>query len=199
MLYLIKGKRKEVLRSLNNNVDDLVNLARKGDHQAYSEIVMLMQQEIFKYCYPMMGNRQDAEDMVQETFIRAYENLSKYHEEGRFKGWLFTIANRTCLNKLRRKSRFHALINKLETETSTSNIVEASNIEIMSLLDALNPKAKAIIILRVLHDMSYEEISNILGISASSLRKQYERARKKLQKEISIEDDKFKRGVEYEW
>lgn len=142
---------------MNNNLDDLVDLAKKGDHQAYSEIVKLMQQEIFKYCYPMMRNRQDAEDMVQETFIRAYENLSKYHAEGRFKGWLFTIANRTCLNKLKRKNRFHALMNKLETETSKCNIVEASNIEVLSILDSLHPK------------------------------------------ENSIEKEKLKRGVKFEW
>lgn len=184
---------------MNKHIDDLVDLARKGDRQAYSEIVIAMQQEIFRYCYPMLGNRQDAEDMVQETFIRAYKHLGKYRAEGRFQGWLFTIAHRLCLNKLRRKNRFRALMNKLESETSASHTVEAPDIEAFSLLDSLPPKAKALVILRVLHDMSYEEIGTILGISASSLRKQYERARKKLQKENRMEEETLKGGMEYEW
>lgn len=183
---------------MSNQVDELIELARKGDHHAYSNIVRLMQQDLFRYCYPMMMNREDAEDMVQETFIRAYENLGKYREQGQFKGWLFTIANRTCLNKLKRRHRFRALTKKLGEETSRSTLVEDSNLEALSLLDSISPKARAVMVLRVLHDMSYEEISHILGMSTSSLRKQYERARKQLVEQHEGDEGELRGGIKYE-
>ncbi len=92
---------------MNHPVNELVQAAQKGDKNAFSEIVILMQQQVFQYCYPMVANRHDAEDIVQETFIRAYENLDHYKEEGRFIGWLLMIAHRTCLNKLKKKKRIN--------------------------------------------------------------------------------------------
>lgn len=187
---------------MGDEVEKWVESARRGDRQAFSEIVRLTQQKVFRYCYPMVANRQDAEDMVQETFIRAYRSLGSYEESGRFTGWLLTIAHRTCLNKLKRKGRVHALLQKLANEGTSaieSDHYDESNEEALSLLDSLKPKVRAIVVLKVIHDLSYEEISAIVGIQASSLRKQFERARKQLQKEKEANEKHFKRGVTYEY
>lgn len=187
---------------VNHSLEELVDLSKTGDREAFSEIVRRMQQNIFQYCYPMVGNRQDAEDIVQEVFVRAYGNLGKYNESGCFTGWLFTMAHRICLNKLRKSRRFLALFRRVSNEEALrkpyDNVDELSG-DILSLLDSLNPRIRGIVILKVLHEMSYEEISNIVGISSVNLRKQFERARKQLQRANEIEQDKMKREAKYEY
>lgn len=186
---------------MNYTLEELVYLAKQGDRDAFSEIVKQMQQKIFQYCYPMVGNRQDAEDIVQDVFVRAYENLTNYKEFGSFTGWLFTIAHRICLNKIRKRGRFSALIRRVASEDASRSKLknlDISNEEVLSLLDSLDLKVRGIVILKVLHDMSYEEISIIVGIKSANLRKQFERARRKLQREYDIEQGEYKRGVKYE-
>lgn len=188
----------------DNRLNDLVGLARQGDREAFAEIVLLMQQRIFGYCYPMIGNRQDAEDLVQEVFVRAYQHMEKYEEGGNFAAWLFTIAHRLCLNKIKKKSRLLALVHKIANEEAVRPKHEKmdesneSNEAILTLLHALNPKQRGLVILRVIHEMSYEEISGIVGVSPVSLRKQYERARKQLQRENGGSTKEMNRRMNYE-
>lgn len=185
---------------MNHPVNELVQAAQKGDKNAFSEIVILMQQQVFQYCYPMVANRHDAEDIVQETFIRAYEKLDQYKEEGRFIGWLLTIAHRTCLNKVKKKNRSYALMKKLESkEVIINESYEAEHGEALAILDTLKPKIRAVFILKFIHGMSYEEISAIVGLSPINLRKQVERAKKQLNKENSAVKVNEKRGIKYEY
>lgn len=185
----------------DNCLNDLVGLARQGDREAFAEIVLLMQQRIFGYCYPMIGNRQDAEDLVQEVFVRAYQHMGKYEDGGNFAGWLFTITHRLCLNKIKKKSRLLALVHKIaneETVRPKHENMDTSNEAILTLLHGLNPKQRGLVILRVIHEMSYEEISGIVGVSPANLRKQYERARKQLQRESGGSTKEMNRRMNYE-
>lgn len=159
-------------------------MAKSGDKDAFSEIVEKLQQKVFRFCYPMLGNRQDAEDTVQDVFIRAYGSLKQYEEGGRFTGWIFTIAHRLCLNKLKKRSRFLAFMKRFAYEEASRerkrDQTDVWNEETISMLKGLNPKLRGLVILRILHEMSYEEIGVVLGVAPVNLRKQYERARKQL-------------------
>ncbi|MFC4598642.1 RNA polymerase sigma factor [Cohnella hongkongensis] len=180
----------------DESLHELADAAQKGDLEAFSEIVARMQQPLFRYCFPMLGNRQDAEDTVQEVFVRAYANLHKYRENRNFTGWLFTIAHRLCLNRLKKRSRWRMLLAKAANEEAErSGNVEPAEEEGLSLLASLQPKQRELIVLKVLHEMSYEEISEIVGVPAINLRKQFERTRRKLQRE---HPNQMKRGITYE-
>lgn len=176
-------------KNLNSDqIEYLVLLAQQGNQQAFSQIVKLNQQKVFRYCYSMLTNHQDAEDIVQDTFIKAYNHLHRYRSEDNFFGWLVTIAHRLCLNKLRRNTLTFGLINKLTIEQHTtseqfsSKYDEQKNEEIFFLLNKLKPKARAIVILKVIQGLSYDEISGILHDNPANLRKQFERTKKRLQK-----------------
>lgn len=179
-------------------IENLVSKAQKGDHQAFSELVKLCQQKVFRYCYPMLTSRQDAEDIVQETFINAYQHLSQYKDEGNFIGWLMTIAYRLCLNKLKKDKRMFGLLHKMTIEQPIMVIHhdEHINDEIFKLLNHLKPRYRAIVILKVIQGFSYEEMSGILKDSPTNLRKQYERAKKKLQ-QIDYRLETNKEGERY--
>ncbi|PZD96614.1 hypothetical protein DNH61_07415 [Paenibacillus sambharensis] len=179
-----------------------VSEARKGDQESFARVVRSMQQPVFRYCYPMLGNREDAEDVVQEVFIRAYEHLDSYEEKGQFTGWLFTIAHRLCLNKIKYRSRWFAVINKAaeQERNATTNIeLDVHEDETLILLNCLKPALKSVVILKVLNGMSYEEISAVTGVKAQSLRKQFERARKQLKKEYANRRAQMKGEVHFEF
>lgn len=182
----------------NLSLHKLLVEAKHGNDQSFAQIITLMQQHIFRYCLLMIGNKHDAEDIVQEIFVRAYLKLHTYDEKGKgnASGWLFTIAHRICLNDLKKRSRWRRLLAKAANE----EVVRYGDLEFMndndlSLLESLTPKQRELVVLKVLHEMSYEEISEIVGVSVINLRKRFERVRKKLQMEHA---DNFKGRVNYE-
>ena len=73
--------------------------AQKNDLTAFSRLVELYQTPVFNLCYRMLGNREDAEDAAQETFMRAFRAIKKYDPERPFKTWLLTIASRYCIDQ----------------------------------------------------------------------------------------------------
>lgn len=160
----------------SEQIEHLVSKAQHGDHQAFSELVKMSQQKVFRYCYPMLTSRQDGEDIVQETFINAFQHLHQYKDEGNFIGWLMTIAHRLCLNKLKKDKRMFALLHKMTIEQPIieTRQEEEINEEIFKLLNQLKPKYRAIVIIKVIQGFSYEEMSAILQDSPTNLRKQYE-------------------------
>lgn len=164
---------------MEDDLERLAERARDGDRDAFSRIVAHMQQRVFRYCYPMLGNREDAEDATQEVFLRAYRRMATYTESRSFAGWLYTIAHHACMEKHRKKHRFSELFHRLKAETAHSQAL-GSDDEALSLLSALPARAKSVVVLRVLHDMTYEQIGEMLGESPAKLRKRFERARKRL-------------------
>lgn len=187
---------------MSHELTHLIELAKGGDHQAFAEIVKLKQQQVYRYCYPMIGNHHDAEDVVQETFVVAYQKFSSYREIGQFTGWLLTIAHRTCLNRLKADSRFRSLLQKMRSVRATESDYYPSlhsNDEVLSMLKRLSPNARSVVVLKVLHDMTYEEIREIVGIPSNVLRKRFERAKKQLQTEADVhQKQQIKGRMKYE-
>jgi RNA polymerase sigma-70 factor (ECF subfamily) len=178
LLYIVKGGRS----TMEDCIEDWVTRAQAGDPLAFSEIVLHLQQKVFRYCYPMLGHRQDAEDVVQEVFVRAYKHLGKYRNHTNFTGWVLTIAHRLTMNKLRTNYRLVALFRKMASHSAQHiPFIDHSREEVLCMLDALSPKLREVVVLRIIHDMSYEEISRIVGTSSAALRKQFERARHQLE------------------
>jgi len=170
---------------MNEELEILAERSKKGDSEAYSEIVRLLQQKIFCYCLPMIGNKQDAEDAVQEVFINAFDKLASYRKTGSFIGWVYTIAHNVCINKINRRRRLNVLLTRFRSENSFSQTavnLEKTTEDTLSLLDPLNSFERSLIVLKVLHDKSYNEISLIVGGNPTMLRKKFERARAKLQR-----------------
>ncbi|WP_164821323.1 RNA polymerase sigma factor [Paenibacillus koleovorans] len=184
-----------------DELDQLVGLAKEGQHSAFSEIVLLLQQQVFRYCYPMIGHRQDAEDVVQETFVRAYTKLHQYEETGSFIGWILTIAHHLCLNKLKKRSRLAALFHRAAHHSSlqVDSHSLSSNLEVLAMLDSLPAHVRSLVILKVLHGMSYEEIGQIIHGKPNALRKQFERAKLKLRSEAMRAEHSQEGGAQVDY
>lgn len=164
----------------------LVRRALTGDQEAFATIVEKYKDPVFNVAYRMLGNPTEAEDVAQETFVRAYTQLRTYQEGRRFSTWLLSIASHLSIDQLRRR-RFLALplenapflewIADLGAGPEQAALqVEASD-EMQKVLSVLPPKYRTVLVLRYWYDLSYEEIAEMLGLTSALVKARLHRAR----------------------
>lgn len=170
-------------------IDRIVREVKDGDIERYGELVEAFQQQIYKYCFHMMGQVQEAEDIAQDVLVKGYERLAHYREGTSFSAWLYTIAYRECLNKLKRARTYGLLLRLISrstpvawTDRTTAGPVY--NEALREALLRLSPKDRHIIVLRIAEDYRFEDIAKQLDMSYAAVRKRYERAKKQLKQWI---------------
>jgi len=146
---------------------------------------------IYKYCYHMLRHAQEAEDAAQEVFLRAWKAAGRSDDIQAIRPWLYKVAHNHCVNVIRRRRLlrflpYRAVDGRLDAaraaETEWSEAIEVA-------LDALSPTDRSILLLRVLEERPYEEIGSMIDMRSESVRKRFERARKKLQASFSREKE----------
>lgn len=168
---------------LKKHIDQLLH----GDIDAYEIIVRHFERKIFTFCYFMLGNRQEAEDAAQEVFLKAYQNLAKYRHDSNdlFLSWLYKIAANHCKTLLKRRKRWYLLMPLFKNDDSEKSAEQTFSDKAdvqLQMLEGLTPAEKEILALRVIEDRPFQEIAAILGISAATVRKRYERIKVKVKK-----------------
>jgi len=181
--------------------NELVRIVREADPQRYSEIIDRYQGKLFAYLYRLIGDREEAEDLLQDVFIKAYRNLFSYDTDRKFSSWIYRIAHNEAVNHIKRKSlkRFISLENvtstkdKLDASSSeedaqTSWIRKEIGKEVDTAINRLPFKYKQVLVLRYYSDKSYEEISEILGKPINTVGTLIKRAKNKLSDELKGTD-----------
>ncbi|WP_165452331.1 RNA polymerase sigma factor [Paenibacillus thalictri] len=169
------------------NERELIDKVRQGDLASFEPIIRTYQNRLFSFCCYMLGDRQEAEDAVQEIYVKAYRGLAAYRHEF-FMAWLYKIAANHCRTVLGRRKRWLNLLPLLRAESREHNTEHtyAGGMEAaMQLLDGLSAADKEILILRVVEDQPFENISRILEITSAAARKRFERVKTKLKKKLS--------------
>lgn len=169
--------------------------AQRGDQNAFAQLVDQFQTPVYNLAYRMLGNANDAEDAAQETFLRAYSQMSKYRPDQKFATWLLSIAAHYCIDRLRRRSRLTwlSLDDQALTETLPSDAPEPDSEllrdedqhEVERLLDRLTPSSRLVVVLKYWYDQSVEEIARTTGESVSSVKVKLHRARQAMAREVS--------------
>ncbi|HOA23809.1 MAG TPA: sigma-70 family RNA polymerase sigma factor [Aggregatilineales bacterium] len=169
---------------------ELVIRTLKGDHQAFAELVERHQGVVYNVCYRMLGDRFEAEDAVQETFLRAYRHLRGYDQERPFKTWLLSIASNHCIDRLRRR-RFtklsieellpsHPALASREIGPEEAAVRNERSDSFQGMLEELSPKYRAVVVLHYWYDMSCKEIADVLGTQEGTVKSRLFRARQQL-------------------
>lgn len=152
---------------------ELIERAATGDAQAFGQLVERYQRRVVGVAMAVVHNQDDAIELAQETFIRAYENLSKFESRSSFSTWLYRIAANLSIDFRRREGRHVVLrgedadneINRIPTDQGDS-FKEASRTELSArlreALGELTPEHRAVILLREVEGLSYDEISDVL-------------------------------------
>jgi RNA polymerase sigma-70 factor, ECF subfamily len=190
-----KEKENKKVEELSDN--ELVEIIRKKDQERYSEIVDRYQTKLFVYIYRLIGNKEEAEDLLQDVFVKAYKNLNSYDTSRKFSSWIYRIAHNEAVNFIKRKSlkrfiSFDAITStkdKLDTSSEEEGADKAwlrkeVSKEVSDAMKKLPFKYNQVLTLRYYSDQSYEEIAEILGKPVNTVGTLINRAKKKLSEEL---------------
>jgi RNA polymerase sigma-70 factor (ECF subfamily) len=171
---------------------DLIQRARRGDAEAFGELVTRYQMSVFNVCYRLLRERAEAEDMAQETFIRVGERLQTFDEERLFGPWVRRVAANVCLNHLETQKRTAELDEERDADESQRpeaqvEIRERSE-QIRGALASLPVRYRVVIELRHYQELSYDEIAAELNIPLSDVKSHLFRARKILAEKLHAPD-----------
>jgi RNA polymerase sigma-70 factor (ECF subfamily) len=185
------------------NIDEstLVAQAREGDTVAFGELVRRYEGRIFRLAQHITQNREDAEDVLQETFLKAYEHLDQFQGNSKFYTWIVLIAVNQSLMKLRRRKADRSVSLDETIDTGEDNIVREiaawgedpeerfSREELGELLDSaiqgLEPPYRSVFVLRDIEDLSTEETADSLGLSIPAVKSRLLRARLQLREKLT--------------
>ena len=183
---------------------DIVALARAGEEPAYRELIRRYERPIFSLLYRMVRDRELAEDLAQETFVKALNAIESYRPEFKFSSWIFKIANNAAIDHLRRRE-LDTLSLEGSPHAETPDAIEATALQIgarqESPLDAvearelggqievaiarLRPEYRSCILLRHVEGRAYEEIAEILGLPLGTVKTYIHRARNELRQALA--------------
>jgi RNA polymerase sigma-70 factor, ECF subfamily len=181
-------------------LDRLVARAQAGDLRAFDELVLEYQQQIFAMAYRMLGNQDEAQEIAQDTFVRAFRALDTFRREAKFSTWLMSITMNLCRNRRRWWARRKRVIStSLDAPTATGTPYEVADTaptpavraqqhelqgQILAALQRVSADFRAVIVLRDVDGHSYAEIAEMLGCQIGTVKSRMSRARRALRDEL---------------
>jgi len=195
--YSQRAMMDKAFKRIEPSDEELIERFQKGDREAFEQIVARYKDQLLNFAYRFLGSRQEAEDVVQDTFLRVYRNRKAYRRVARFSTWIYTIAGNLAKTELRKRKRRKLFsISDLGFEEKDYEIsdltynpeddVEGTLKEeiIQKEIERLPPKFREVIILRDVQGLSYEEIALILRIPIGTVKSRVNRARLRLQRRL---------------
>lgn len=195
----------ELLQNKDSSLSDeeLIERFQKGDIRAFEQIVQRYKDQLLNFVFRFLGNQEQAEDILQETFLRVYRNRHAYRRVAKFSTWIYTIAGNLARTELRKRKRrrffsisdmgvedkdFEVSDEVFNPETYVDTVLHDDVIQ--QEINKLSPKFREVIILRDIQELSYEEISKILRIPIGTVKSRVNRARLRLQAQLKKHLDK---------
>ena len=167
----------------NNSDDDLIEQIKLGDEKAAEELIKRYYTSILHYCKRHCFDLEKAEDLTQETFLKLFRNLSGYKGKRKFKAYLYTIANRLCIDESR-KVKAYSLENEEEIRCECDEMRRIEDrSEINYLLNALSPEQREAVILRFGEELSFWEIAKVMGCNMRTAQSRVRNALRIMRKE----------------
>lgn len=183
-----------------NNEQALLNKCKNGDVQAFEELVCLYERKVYTLAYRMMGNPEDANDLAQEAFLRAFRAIGSFRGDSSFSTWLSHIVTNLCRDELRKRYRIsvesldqevclgYSEVKKQipSAEPTPDEIYEKRELqqEIQELLSTLSPEFRLALILRDIQGFSYQEIAEQMECSLGTVKSRINRARNYLKEKL---------------
>ena len=156
----------------------LIEAFQQGDDFAFVSLYNRYKGPVYTFCLKMLFDREQAQDVMQETFLRIYENRDRLLNANSFKAWTFTIARNQCLNQFRRSSK-HVLLDEEHTLTVSETAVlaqvamleKSEQVELVNhFLGRLKPEYREVLILREYQNLTYEEIAAVTRSTLSAVK-----------------------------
>jgi len=175
---------------------DLVRLCQSGDMAAFEQLFHRYQDRVYSTAYRMMNDQEDAQDLTQEIFLKAYQNISKFNFRAAFSTWLYRLAVNLCIDELRKRKRsantmpLEEAILKADANTPEDHAISGDRErQVWDAINSLKEKERAIIILRDMEGLSYKEIAEALKCSVGRVKSRLHEARQKLKTILETETE----------
>lgn len=172
--------------ALEQNLERLV----QGDREAFAQLVMFYNEALYRWIARLTGNSHAAEDLVQDTFVRAYQAITRLRPDTNLKAWLFRIAHNAYANWVRnRKGRNSTLPDEvLDTQAGPEELAQENETtqRLQQAIDKLPEEWKAALLLRIEEDMAFREMAIALGTTEETARWRVYKARQKLMETLEI-------------
>lgn len=194
----------------NKEISSLVARAKKGDTDAFTELVNLYSERIYNLALKILKNPDDAADVLQETFVAVYEKIGSFDGRSNFFTWIYRIATNFALMKLRKDKRTVLSDQDMETQFDSPEGLQAHEWQDLPLRDMLSEEFqkhldeaveslpeiyRSVFILRDLENLSIRETSRILGITESNVKIRLKRARLFLRERLAKYMDEYVREL----
>jgi RNA polymerase sigma-70 factor (ECF subfamily) len=168
--------------------EELAREARAGSRRSFEELALRYKRRLFVYFRPRLGSDQDAEDLVQETFLKLYRNIRHYDPAHRFSTWLYTSANRLAISSYRRKrtaaARLGSKVADYSADLAGQRAGETRSTGLWEAAGTLGGNQYRVLWLRYGEDLTIEEIAASIGKSRLAVRLLLHRARTNLMKRV---------------
>lgn len=182
-----------MFQSDGRNTWEIIQQAKGGDTRAFRMLVVAHQAFAFRVAFRMVPDEQDAEDIVQEVFIKLWKNLKKYRPENRFTTWLYRMVVNQCLDfmksrRVQQRGRNENLEAIMNHPTAISPDEELQNSELMKIVyqaaESLSPQQREVFVLRDLEALAVDEVCEILSMSSGTVKSNLYYARKTLSERL---------------
>jgi len=203
MWRTLASKQMTVGAGLGTSDSNLVKRVRNGDKEAFRELVEKYQRKAFSIAYGMVNNRDDAMDLVQDAFLKAYHNLKRFEGSSSFYTWLYRIVVNVCIDHIRRTGK-RVMVDyddqiRREDGVEGEERIKPSKLgldpakaygrqelleQISRALEELSPIHKEAIILREVQGLSYQEMAEVMDVSKGTVMSRLHHARKNLQEKL---------------
>jgi RNA polymerase sigma-70 factor (ECF subfamily) len=174
-------------------VADLVTAAKDGDREAFDELVRVTYAETYTLALRLTGDEEDARDVVQEAYLRAFRGLKRFRGDAQFSTWMYRITANCAATQLGRRSKHRHVeldesvsVADLDPQIDPAARADANELRerLSEALEHLPPRLRAVVVLRDIYDLPHEAIAAELGISESAAKVRLHRARKKLREHV---------------
>jgi RNA polymerase sigma-70 factor (ECF subfamily) len=160
---------------------------KNGDQEAWKMMINSYSKSVYNIALNFFAERDIAQDVTQEIFIKVYHNLDKFREEKNFSSWLFTISRNYCIDYWRKNKKYFVNTQELDEKigfgqpTPEENLINESEIDkLRKKISQLDPELRLILILRDIQDLSYKEIAEKFSVPEGTVKSRINRARLKL-------------------
>jgi len=193
---VLEGERDTMDALINKRIKQVL----KGDQSAYEDIVNLYQHKLYQVCYRMLASKEEAEDITQEAFVRAYINLHSFDQKRKFSTWIYRIATNLCIDRIRKKKPDYYLDAEVAgtegldmySQIAADEQLPEETLEQMELqeriqyeISRLPDKYRAVIVLKYIEELSLQEISEILEMPLGTVKTRIHRGREALRKQLA--------------
>lgn len=185
--------------------NELIQRAKNGDHAAFEQLVLTHQDRVFTLAFHLLGNREDAADLAQEAFLKAWRSLAGFHAESSFATWMHRLTTNLCLDHLRKQARRQNISVAASLDDEENPFPEPADSSqdphaqlerkerkraLTQALQALPEHYRSLLLMREVSGMSYQEIADALELDLGTVKSRIARARERLRK-ILVQDGNF--------